>query len=152
MAQYTTGKMNNPNASIQVQTVPGSKGVFVGLNQPVTVQTVAKGRVGGTSTAPGITSVMLKVPERSLLLQCLSKRRRLKLLLKRNNNYIIFYIMDKISRLKQKETRLVSKGNKAVDEGREKKADRLLGRAAKTQNRVIKLTAKKGGTVSSRKK
>ena len=60
--------------------------------------------------------------------------------------------MDKISRLKQKETRLVSKGNKAVDEGREKKADRLLGRAAKTQNRVIKLTAKKGGTVSSKKK
>ena len=60
--------------------------------------------------------------------------------------------MDRVSRLKQKETRLVSKGNKAVDEGREKKADRLLGRAAKTQNRVIKLTAKKGGTVSSRKK
>jgi hypothetical protein len=60
--------------------------------------------------------------------------------------------MDKISRLKQKETRLVNKGYKAVDEGREKKADRLLGRAAKTQNRVIKLTAKKGGAVSSKKK
>tara|TARA_R110000822_G_scaffold1267_4_gene5690 strand:+ start:936 stop:1190 length:255 start_codon:yes stop_codon:yes gene_type:complete len=52
--------------------------------------------------------------------------------------------MDKISRLKQKETRLVSKGNKAVDEGRDKKADRVLGRAATTQNRVIKLEAKKG--------
>ena len=60
--------------------------------------------------------------------------------------------MDKISRLKQKEARLVSKGNKAVDEGREKKADRLLGRAAKTQNRVIKLTVKKGGAVNSKKK
>ena len=60
--------------------------------------------------------------------------------------------MDKVLRLKKKETRLVSKGNKAVDEGREKKADRLLGRAAKTQNRVIKLTAKKGGAVNSKKK
>jgi hypothetical protein len=52
MAQYTTGKINNPNASVEVQKVPGSKGVFVNLNQPATVQTVAKGRVGGTSTAP----------------------------------------------------------------------------------------------------
>lgn len=60
--------------------------------------------------------------------------------------------MDKVSRLKKKETRLVSRGNKAVDEGREKKADRLLGRAAKTQDRVIKLTAKKGGTIKSKKK
>jgi hypothetical protein len=60
--------------------------------------------------------------------------------------------MDKVSRLKKKETRLVSRGNKAVDEGREKKADRLLGRAAKTQDRVIKLTAKKGGAIKSKKK
>jgi hypothetical protein len=60
--------------------------------------------------------------------------------------------MDKVSRLKQKETRLVGKGNKAVDEGKEKKADRLLGRASKTQNRVIKLTAKKGGAVQSKRK
>jgi hypothetical protein len=60
--------------------------------------------------------------------------------------------MDKVLRLKKKETRLVSRGNKAVDEGREKKADRLLGRAAKTQDRVIKLTAKKGGVVKSKKK
>jgi hypothetical protein len=52
MAQYTTGKINNPNPSVQVQTVPGSKGVFVGLNPAATVQTVAKGRVGGISKAP----------------------------------------------------------------------------------------------------
>jgi hypothetical protein len=52
MAQYTTGKINNPNPSVQVQTVPGSKGVMVGLNTPITVQTIAKGRVGGTSSAP----------------------------------------------------------------------------------------------------
>ena len=52
MAQYTTGKINNPNPSLQVQKVPGSKGVMVGLNTPITVQTVAKGRVGGTSSAP----------------------------------------------------------------------------------------------------
>lgn len=34
--------------------------------------------------------------------------------------------------------KLVSKGYKAVDEGRDKKADRLLGRAAKIENRIIK--------------
>lgn len=52
MEQYTTGKIKNPNPSLQVQKVPGSKGTFVGLNAPITVQTVAKGRVGGTSSAP----------------------------------------------------------------------------------------------------
>lgn len=52
MPQYTTGKINNPNPSVQVQTVPGSKGTFVGLNPAATVQTVAKGRVGGISKAP----------------------------------------------------------------------------------------------------
>lgn len=52
MAQYTTGKIKNPNANVQVQTVPGSKGTFVGLNPSVSVQTVAKGRVGGISKAP----------------------------------------------------------------------------------------------------
>ena len=52
MAQYTTGKMNNPNPSVQVQTVPGSRGVYVGLNQAATVQTVAKGRAGGITKAP----------------------------------------------------------------------------------------------------
>ena len=52
MAEYTTGKIKNPNANVQVQTVPGSKGTFVGLNPSVSVQTVAKGRVGGISKAP----------------------------------------------------------------------------------------------------
>lgn len=49
---------------------------------------------------------------------------------------------NKISRLERKEDRLVSKGKKAVDEGRNKKADRLLGRAAKVENRVIKAKKK----------
>ena len=48
----------------------------------------------------------------------------------------------KVSRLEKKETRLVSKGMKAVDEGREKKADRVFGRAAKTENRLIKANKK----------
>lgn len=43
-----------------------------------------------------------------------------------------------IARLEKKEGRLVSKGKKAVDEGREKKADRLLGRAAKVEDRLIR--------------
>ena len=61
--------------------------------------------------------------------------------------------MDRIGRLKKKETRLVNKGDKAVDEGRERRADRLLGRAAKTENRIIKLSEKKkGGSVKSKKK
>lgn len=44
----------------------------------------------------------------------------------------------KVARLEKKEDRLVYRGNKAVDEGRDRKADRLLGRAAKVENRVIK--------------
>jgi hypothetical protein len=61
--------------------------------------------------------------------------------------------MDRVKRLTQKENRLVKKGYKAVDEGREKKADRLLGRAAKTQNRIINITErKKGGSVKTKKK
>lgn len=48
----------------------------------------------------------------------------------------------KVARLEKKEAKLVSKGNKAVDEGRERKADRLLGRAAKVENRVIKAKKK----------
>jgi hypothetical protein len=54
----------------------------------------------------------------------------------------------KVARLEKKENKLVYKGNKAVDEGRDKKADRILGRAARTENRVIKATEKmkKGGT------
>lgn len=48
-----------------------------------------------------------------------------------------------IDRLQKKEDRLVSRGNKAVDEGREKKADRILGRAAKVEDRKIRLSEKK---------
>jgi len=43
-----------------------------------------------------------------------------------------------IDRLERKENRLVRKGYKAIDEGRDRKADRLLERAAKTENRLIK--------------
>ena len=48
----------------------------------------------------------------------------------------------KVSRLEKKETKLVGKAMKAVDEGREKKADKLFGRAAKTENRLIKAKKK----------
>lgn len=48
----------------------------------------------------------------------------------------------KIERLSKKEGKLVYKGYKAVDEGKDKKADRILGRAAKTENRIIKLAEK----------
>ena len=48
----------------------------------------------------------------------------------------------KIKRLKEKESKLVSKGYKAVDEGRDKKADRILGRAVNLENRIITLEEK----------
>lgn len=47
-------------------------------------------------------------------------------------------VENKIKRLENREANLVARGNKAVDEGRERKADRLLGRAARVENRVIK--------------
>lgn len=59
---------------------------------------------------------------------------------------------NKIARLQKKEDKLVAKGNKAVDEGRDKKADRLLGRAAKTENRKIKTAEMKKGGSTKRKK
>jgi len=54
----------------------------------------------------------------------------------------------RIARLEKKEARQVDKGNKAVDEGRERKANRILGRAAKTEDRKIRLSEKMqmGGT------
>jgi hypothetical protein len=65
---------------------------------------------------------------------------------------------NKIPRLKERETNLVSRGNKAADEGRDKKANRLLGRAAKVENRIITLeekkaksSYKKGGTTKNTK-
>lgn len=45
---------------------------------------------------------------------------------------------NKIKRLENREASLVARGNKAVDEGRERKADRLLGRAARVDNRLAK--------------
>jgi len=48
----------------------------------------------------------------------------------------------KIERLKEKESKLVSRGNKAVDEGRDNRADRILGRAANLENRIISLEEK----------
>lgn len=48
-----------------------------------------------------------------------------------------------IDRLQKREDKLVRKGYKAVDEGRDKKADRLLGRAARVQDRKIRISEKK---------
>lgn len=48
-----------------------------------------------------------------------------------------------IDRLQKREERLVYRGNKAVDEGRDKKADRLLGRAARVEDRKIRIAEKK---------
>lgn len=47
-------------------------------------------------------------------------------------------VENKIKRLENREANLVARGSKAVDEGRERKADRLLGKAARVENRVIK--------------
>jgi len=54
---------------------------------------------------------------------------------------------NKINRLKEREAKLVSRGYKAVDEGREKKADRILGRAARVENRIINLEEKKAAKI-----
>lgn len=48
----------------------------------------------------------------------------------------------KIKRLKERESNLVSRGYKAVDEGRDRRADRILGRAANVENRIITLEEK----------
>ena len=50
----------------------------------------------------------------------------------------------RIDRLQKREDKLVSKGYKAVDEGRDKKADRILGRAAKVEDKKIRLSERKG--------
>ena len=47
-------------------------------------------------------------------------------------------VENKVKRLEKREANLVARGSKAVDEGRERKADRLLGKAARVENRVIK--------------
>ena len=48
-----------------------------------------------------------------------------------------------IDRLQKREDKLVEKGYKAVDEGRERKADRILGRAARVQDKKIRMSEKK---------
>lgn len=48
----------------------------------------------------------------------------------------------KVERLKRREEKLVEKGYKAVDEGRDRKADRVLSRAARVENRIIKALEK----------
>lgn len=48
-----------------------------------------------------------------------------------------------IDRLQKREDRLVRKGNMAVDEGRDKKADRILGRAARVEDRKIRISERK---------
>jgi hypothetical protein len=56
----------------------------------------------------------------------------------------------KVTRLQEKENRLVKKGNKAVDEGRDKKANRIFGRAARVEDRKIKISEKmkSGGSIA----
>ena len=49
---YKTGGMVNSNAKVSAIKTAGSKGVKSGVNTKVTASKVAKGRVGGTSTAP----------------------------------------------------------------------------------------------------
>jgi len=55
--------------------------------------------------------------------------------------------------LKKRLDKKVYEGNKAVDEGRDRKADRLLKKAAKLENRLIKKTEKKkkGGVIKKKK-
>lgn len=60
----------------------------------------------------------------------------------------------RVARLQRREDNLVYRGNKAVDEGRERKADRLLGRAARVEDRKIRIAEKmkKGGATKTKKK
>jgi hypothetical protein len=52
MKKYKTGGMVNSNANLQAGKVAGSKGVTPGVNPKAAASKVARGRVGGTSTAP----------------------------------------------------------------------------------------------------
>lgn len=51
--KYKIGGMVNPNSNVSKQTVPGSRGVKSGVNPSAAASKVARGTVGGTSTAPG---------------------------------------------------------------------------------------------------
>jgi hypothetical protein len=57
----------------------------------------------------------------------------------------------RIARMQKKEDALVGKGKKAADEGRDKKADRVLGRAAKVEDRKIRLAEMKEYRSSKKK-
>jgi hypothetical protein len=48
----------------------------------------------------------------------------------------------KVARLQKREDKLVSKGNKAVDEGRDNKAERIFKRAANVEDRKIRISEK----------
>jgi hypothetical protein len=50
--KYKTGGMVNSNAKITADNTPGSKGVKSGVNPKAAASKVARGKVGGTSTAP----------------------------------------------------------------------------------------------------
>ena len=52
MKKYKTGGMVNSNAKVSALKSAGSKGVKSGVNPKAAASKVAKGRVGGTSTAP----------------------------------------------------------------------------------------------------
>lgn len=51
-SSYKIGGMVNPNSNVSKQTVPGSRGVKSGVNPKAAASKVARGTVGGTSTAP----------------------------------------------------------------------------------------------------
>jgi hypothetical protein len=50
--KYKTGGMVNANANLKATATAGSKGVKSGVNAKATASKVARGRSGGTSTAP----------------------------------------------------------------------------------------------------
>jgi hypothetical protein len=50
--KYKTGGMVNSNAKVSADSTPGSKGVKPGVNPKAAASKVARGRVGGISTAP----------------------------------------------------------------------------------------------------
>jgi hypothetical protein len=52
MKKMKTGGMVNPNAKMQADKTAGSKGVKSGVNPKAAASKVARGRSGGTSTAP----------------------------------------------------------------------------------------------------
>ena len=52
MKKMKTGGMVNPNANLQATKSAGSKGVKPGVNPKAAASKVARGRSGGTSTAP----------------------------------------------------------------------------------------------------